>query len=75
MNRRLLLQSTTLLPLISLSARASAKYPHGTLYKDKNCPCCEGHAKYLKENGIDAEIKAVDDIAAVNQGAGIPAEL
>lgn len=71
MNR--LLQSTTVIAaLVSLCAPALAQSLHGTLYKDQNCPCCEGHAKYLIRRGIDVDIKPVEDIAAVSKDAGIP---
>jgi hypothetical protein len=74
MNRRRLLQSTAMLALVSLCAPALAETLHGTLYKDKNCPCCEGHARYLEKNGINVDIKPVDDIAAISKGAGVPAD-
>ena len=72
MNR--LLQSTVVLALFSLSAPALAQSLHGTLYKDQNCPCCEGHADYLRTKGIEIDIKPVADIAAISKGAGIPAD-
>ena len=72
MNR--LFQSTAVLALISLSTPALAQTLHGTLYKDQNCPCCEGHAQYLEENGIDVDIKPVEDIAAISEQAGVPSE-
>lgn len=72
MNRRRLLQSTAMLALATLCAPALAKTLRGTLYKDQNCPCCEGHAKYLMRRGIDINIKSVEDIAAISKGAGIP---
>lgn len=72
MNR--FLQSAVILALVSLCAPALAQTLHGTLYKDQNCPCCEGHAKYLMRRGIDVEIKPVEDIAAISKGAGIPGD-
>ena len=72
MNR--LLQSAVILALVSLCAPALAQTLHGTLYKDQNCPCCEGHAKYLMRRGIHVEIKPVEDIAAISKGAGIPGD-
>ena len=72
MNR--LFQSTAMLALVSLATPALAQSLHGILYKDQNCPCCEGHAKYLEENGIDVEIKPVQDIAAISTQAGIPSD-
>jgi len=71
MNRRLL---TVALALVSLSGPTLAETLHGTLYKDRNCSCCEGHARYLMANGIEVEVKPVGDIAAISQKAGIPAE-
>ena len=70
MNR--LLQPTTIVALVSLCAPALAQTLQGTLYKDQNCPCCEGHANYLIRRGIDIDIKPVEDIAAISKGAGIP---
>jgi hypothetical protein len=72
MNR--LLQPSALLALVSLSAPALAAPLHGVLYKDQNCRGCEGHAQYLEENGIDVDIKPVEDIAAISTDAGIPSE-
>ncbi len=74
MNRRRLLQSTAILALVTLCAPALAQTLHGTLYKDQDCPCCEGHAKYLVRRGIDINIKPVEDIAAISKGAGIPGD-
>jgi hypothetical protein len=53
---------------------AFAQALQGTLYKDQDCPCCEGHAQYLEKNGIELDIRPVDDIAAISRGAGIPAD-
>ena len=69
MNSRLL---AIALAIVNLSGPTLAGTPHGTLYKERNCPCCEGHARYLKENGITIDVQTVDDIAAVSKGAGIP---
>lgn len=72
MNR--LLQSTAIMTLVGLSTPALAQSLHGTLYKDQNCPCCEGHARYLRTKGIEIDIQPVADIAAISKGAGIPSE-
>ena len=69
-----LLQSTVILTLVSLCTPALAQALQGTLYKDQNCPCCEGHARYLMRQSIDVDIKPIDDIAAISRGAGIPGE-
>ena len=72
MNR--VLKSTVIVALVSLCGPALAQTLQGTLYKDQNCPCCEGHAKYLMRRGIDLDIKPVEDIAAISKGAGIPGD-
>ena len=71
MNRRLL---TFILALFSMSGPTLAGTLHGNLYKDRNCPCCESHAEYLKENGINVDVHAVDDIATVSKDVGIPSD-
>lgn len=72
MNRRQIIA----LPLaaMSLAAPAFASPVRGTLYKDRNCSCCEGHAAHLKDNGIDVDIVAVDNIAEFSLKAGIPSD-
>lgn len=69
-----LLQSITVLALVSLGAPALAQTLEGTLYKDPNCSCCESHAKYLIRQGIKLDIKDVEDISATSRKAGIPDE-
>jgi hypothetical protein len=70
MNR--LFGSTVLLALVNLSAPAFAETLHGTLYKDPNCPCCEGHAAYLREHGVDLVIEPVENHSKISEDAGIP---
>lgn len=69
-----LLQSTAVLAILGLSAPVLAETLERTLYKDQNCSCCEGHAMYLEQNGIEVDIKPVDDIAAISKGAGVPTD-
>ena len=69
-----LLQSTAVVAVVSFCAPALAESLQGTLYKDQNCLCCEGHARYLERNGIDVDIKPVADIAAISKGVGVPAD-
>jgi hypothetical protein len=70
-----LLQSTALLALVSLSAPAIAQTLHGTLYKDPNCPCCEGHVRYLAKQGLELDVKPVDNLEELSEGAGVPPDL
>src|SRR5262245_4741510 len=68
MNRILL----GLLVLISASGSAIAEDLHGTLYKNQSCQCCESHAKYLRENGIDVDVVPVPNYSELSQQAGVP---
>jgi hypothetical protein len=72
MNR--FIRSTVLMAAISISGSALAQSLHGTLYKNPYCTCCEGHAEYLKEQGINVDIKVVDDLSAFNSKAGMPSK-
>src|SRR4051794_39609826 len=69
-----LFRSTGLLALVSLSGPAFAQTLHGTLYKDPNCTCCEGHAQYMKENGIEVDIRPVDNLSEMSEKAGFAPE-
>jgi hypothetical protein len=68
MNRILL----ALLVIASASSPAIAEELHGTLYKKQSCQCCESHAKYLRENGIEVDVVAVPSFAAISEQAGVP---
>jgi hypothetical protein len=51
------------LALISLPGSVLAEALSGTLYKAQECDCCEAHAEYLRKNGFDIKIEAVNDLA------------
>ena len=38
-------------------------------------PCCESHAKYLRENRIDVDVVAVPNFAQISSQAGVPSAL
>lgn len=42
-----------------------------TLYKNPQCTCCEGYAKYLRENGYDVKVVPTHDLTLINQQNGI----
>jgi hypothetical protein len=69
-----ILRSGAILAAMSLSGPVLAGSLHGTLYKDPNCSCCEGHAAYLREHGIDVDIKPADNLLDINAKAGMPAD-
>ncbi len=66
----LLAASTALLPLSAVAQQMRA-----VLYKDPNCPCCEGHADHLRKNGFAVEIIATPDLLAAFRDAGVTPEL
>lgn len=47
----------------------------GTLYKNPNCGCCQGHANYLMEHGYDIEVIATHDLPKIKQQYGVPEKL
>jgi hypothetical protein len=68
-------RSTALLVVLQvalLSTQAFAEPTSVTLYKDLQCTCCEGHAKYLEEQGFKVEVKPVPNLHSINQKAGVP---
>jgi|ERR1051326_2303419 hypothetical protein len=72
-NRRsvlLLAVSTFAFPL-----SASAAPMRVTLYKNPQCPCCEGHAAYLNKNGFSVEIVETDDLLEMFREAQVPSQL
>jgi len=42
------------------------------LYKNPQCGCCEGYAKYLRDNGFEVEVKPTNDLAEISRKAGVP---
>jgi hypothetical protein len=60
------------LALLALPGSALAQGLAGTLYKQQQCECCEAHAEYLRENGFDIKIEAVNDLADMSLKAGVP---
>ena len=60
------------LALIALPASAFAETLSGTLYKAQEYDCCEAHAEYLRKNGFDIKIEAVNDLANMSLKAGVP---
>jgi len=45
------------------------------LYKDPNCPCCEGHAAYLNKNGFAVEVIPTPDLLAKFEQYKVPSQL
>lgn len=71
--------------LLATAASTSALFTAGivhaaqpilaTLYKNPQCPCCEGYAQYLEKNGFQVEVKPTNDLAEISRAAGVPEDL
>jgi hypothetical protein len=72
-NRRAALLLATAAALLPL--RAFAQPMKVKLYKDPNCPCCEGHAAYLNNNGFAVEVIPTIDLLAKFAEANVPSTL
>lgn len=62
------------LTAVALPWPALADAIHATLYKNPQCGCCENYAAYLRQNGLDVEVKASNDLAEISSKAGVPPE-
>ena len=60
--------------VLVLPAQAQETPKQATLYKSPDCTCCEGHARYLKRNGIPVTIIESPDLTAVKKEHGVPPE-
>ena len=70
--RSLLLLATS---TVFLSTRVLAQQMPAKLYKDPNCPCCEGHAAYLNNNGFAVEVIPTIDLLAKFAEFQVPSQL
>jgi hypothetical protein len=71
--RRSILLAATSIAVLPLGAFAQPM--RVKLYKDPNCPCCEGHAAYLNANGFAVEIIPTPDLLAKFAQANVPSQL
>lgn len=53
----------------AFAADASAK--EVTLYKNPQCGCCEGYAKYLRKNGFSVTVKPTHELVAMSRDADL----
>ena len=49
----------------------SADAKEATLYKNPQCDCCEGYAKYLRQNGYKVTVKATHDLPLIKRRHGV----
>jgi hypothetical protein len=74
MQRRTFLLGSAAALLLPLPAVAEANF-RATLYKNRQCMCCEGYADYLRKNGFTVEVKPTNDLAEISRKAGVPEDL
>lgn len=58
-----------------MAATYSLAYGAGeaiTVYKDKNCECCEGWVEHLRQSGFKVNAVNSDDMAAIKKRFGVP---
>ncbi|UTW10738.1 DUF411 domain-containing protein [Marinobacterium rhizophilum] len=59
-----------------LPGAATAGEPvKGTMYKNPQCGCCQGHADYLAEQGFEIDVIPTDDLTLFKQQHGVPRQL
>jgi hypothetical protein len=60
---------------LALALPVAAEEPkQATLYKSPDCTCCEGHAAYLKRNGIQVKVIETPDLSGVKKLHGVKPE-
>jgi len=62
------------LTVLASPLRAIAASNHATLYKNPQCSCCEGYARYLRRHGFQVDVTPTNDLAEISQNAGVPEE-
>jgi hypothetical protein len=58
-----------------LAASYTLTYAAGeaiTVYKDKNCGCCEGWVEHMRESGYKVKAINSDDMSAIKKRFGVP---
>lgn len=73
-------RKTSMLRILTLAALLGAglttvqagETRKAVLYKNPQCGCCEGYAKYLRDNGFEVEVKPTNDLAEISRKAGVP---
>jgi hypothetical protein len=54
---------------------AANELPIVSVYKSPTCGCCEKWVDHLEENGFTVEVNDTDNIQAIKEGFGVPAEM
>lgn len=72
---RIVLMAAMLVTGLMPTVASAEEKPPATLYKNPQCDCCEGYAKYLRQNGYRVTVKPTHDLSLLNKQHGVPADL
>jgi hypothetical protein len=75
MNRRRLLSATTAAALLPCLPALAGTLPEIVVNKDPYCGCCGAWIDHLRQAGFPATGVDVDDLPALKERLGVPAEL
>ncbi len=71
-----MLRSLMLALVVLASAAATrAQTPDALMYKNPQCGCCEGYAKYLRQNGFKVTVKETHNMSLISRENGVPEKL
>jgi hypothetical protein len=68
--KKALILATLMSALAGPAAFAGSK--DVVLYKNPQCSCCEGYAKYLRTNGYSVTVKPTHDLSLIKRRNGVP---
>ena len=60
-----------LMLIVPASALAAEQQKQATLYKNPQCGCCEGHAEYLRSNGIQVKTVETHNMSLIRRQHGV----
>ena len=71
-----MLRSLMLALVVLVGAAATrAQTPDALMYKNPQCGCCEGYAKYLRQNGFKVTVKETHNMSLISRENGVPEKL
>lgn len=60
---------------VALPIPAGAAALTATIYKNPACGCCDGHAAYLRQGGIEVTVVETEELDRMRAEHGVPPEL
>lgn len=69
-----LFKKIVLVAALATPLSAFAEDVDATLYKNPDCYCCELYGQYLDKNGYNVKVVAAENLTAIKQQLGVPAE-